>query len=135
MQRCIRELVWVRRRVLSSILIVAVAFAALTVSWNPVAHAEGPPGDCWSEALSTDPLHCYVLEEAQRDGVIEVEGIYEAEDVLYIFFNDLRDSGTRDGLDNILKDNAREFVKLSPDQVAYDDFSQHRCSRTDPVET
>ena len=94
MQRCVRELVWVRRRVLSSILIVAVAFAALTVSWNPVAHAEGPPGDCCSEVLSTDPLHCYVLEEAQRDGVIEVEGIYEAEDVLYIFFNDLRGSGT-----------------------------------------
>ena len=27
-----------------------------------------PPGDCWNGVLSDDPLHCYILEEAQREG-------------------------------------------------------------------
>ena len=46
-----------------------------------------PPGDCWGGALSDDPLHCYALEEAQRDGIIEVEGVYDASGELHIFFN------------------------------------------------
>ena len=36
------------------------------------------PGDCWNEALSRDPLHCYFLEEAQRAGKIEVAAVYLA---------------------------------------------------------
>lgn len=135
MRRSIRELAGARRAVWPSVLIAAVLVAALAGYWNPVAHAEELPEDCWSEALSADPLHCYALEEAQRDGIIEVEGVYEAESVLYIFFSDLRDAGTRGELDDILKENAREFVKLFPDQVAYDDFRLHRCSRRDPAET
>ena len=98
-------------------------------------HVPDPPGDCWNGALSADPLHCYALEEAQRDGVIEVEGVYDDEGgSLYIYFNDLRDSGTRRDLNDLLKVNAHEFAIQSPDQVTYD-FRNHRCSPGDPAET
>ncbi len=135
MHRSIRKFARVRQLVRSSVLVMVLSVAALAVLSSSVAHAEEPPGDCWNDALSADPLHCYTLEEAQRDGEIEVEGVYEAENVLYIFFSDLRDSGTRGDLDDILKEHARDFVRLFPDQVAYDDFSRHRCSRSDPAET
>ena len=50
-------------------------------------HVPAPPGDCWNEALSRDPLHCYFLEEAQRAGKIEVAAVYVAPGggPLYIF--------------------------------------------------
>ncbi len=134
-----------RRLMLAGLISLLVAVLLLTAYSTaiPQAHAQEsnsdtatpPPGDCWGEVLSDDPLHCSALEEAQRDGEIEVEGVYEAENVLYIFFSDLRDSGTRGDLDDILKEHARDFVRLFPDQVAYDDFSRHRCSRSDPAET
>ena len=54
-------------------------------------HVPAPPDDCWSGALSADPLHCYVIDQAHRDGVIEVEGVYDDESgSLYIYFNYLR---------------------------------------------
>ena len=57
----------------------------------PVIHAEEPPDDCWGGTLSADPLHCHVIDEAHREGIIEVEGIYDdGNGALYIFFNYLR---------------------------------------------
>ena len=49
----------------------------------PIAHAADPkppppPGDCWNGVLSKDRLHCYILEEAQRAGHIEVVAVYLA---------------------------------------------------------
>ena len=45
-----------------------------------------PPGDCWDGVLAEDGVHCYVLEEAQRQGAIKVVAIYEApNDVLHVF--------------------------------------------------
>ena len=66
MCRSIRELAGARRPVRPSVLIAAVLVAALAGYWNPVAHAEEPLGDCWSEALSADPLHCYALEPSSE---------------------------------------------------------------------
>ena len=42
--------------------------------------AEAPPlpGDCWDGVLSKDPLHCYVFEEAQKAGLLEVDSMYLA---------------------------------------------------------
>ena len=65
---------------------VAVALAVLFAvqAWAPSAEAQAksgvapPPGDCWGGALSEDPLHCYMFEEAQRAGLIEVAAIYLA---------------------------------------------------------
>ena len=130
----IRKLDWRWTPILSTALIVAALAAVLAVYSAPTAHASDPPGDCWGRALSADPLHCYALEEAQRDGIIEVEGVYTTGSELYIYFDDLRDSGTRDDLNDLLEVNAREFAIQSPDRVTYG-FREHRCSAGDPAET
>ena len=101
-----------------------------------------PPGDCWGGALSDDPLHCYALEEAQRDGIIEVEGVYDAWGELHIFFNyrtglpvsALFDQGRLEELLEVLKDNAREFVAQFPERVTYN-LPLHFCGPSDPAET
>ena len=50
--------------------------------------ASEPLGDCWGGALSAEPLHCYILEEAQRAGVIDVDAIFHTPDnVLYVFLS------------------------------------------------
>ena len=91
MHRSIRKFARVRQLVRSSVLVMVLSVAALAVLSSSVAHAEEPPGDCWGEVLSDDPLHCYALEEAHREGVIEVEGVYDdGNGALYIFFNYLR---------------------------------------------
>ncbi len=68
-----------------ALAMTAFAIAALAIYAVPSVHAAPPPGDCWGGALSDDPLHCRVLEEAQRDGIIEVETIYEGGGVLYVY--------------------------------------------------
>ena len=60
-------------------------FAILTVYSPATARAGDPPGDCWGGALSADPLHCYVVDQAHSAGVIDVEAMYEAGGVLYIY--------------------------------------------------
>ena len=64
-------------------MLSAVVVTILVYGTNGIrsAHAQEPappPGDCWNEALSDDPLHCYFLEEAQRAGEIEVAAVYLA---------------------------------------------------------
>ena len=50
-----------------------------TATTTEVAASGDPPlGDCFGGALSEDPLHCYVLEQARAAGLIDVAGIYEA---------------------------------------------------------
>ena len=154
MHRSISELVWIPPMVSfiargATILAALVAIFAVTpvsaqeptATPTPDASSEAgvdsvpaPPGDCWTGALSADPLHCYALEETQRDGHIAVEGLYEAGRVLYIFFRDFRLTGTRAELDDILKQNAREFTIQSPERVFYD-FTIHRCSSGDHQDT
>ena len=109
---------------------------------SQVSNTPPPPGDCWSGALSDDPLHCYALEEAQRDGIIEVEGVYDASGELHIFFNyrtgppvsALFDQGRLEELVEVLKDNAREFVAQFPERVTYN-LPFHFCGPPDPAET
>ena len=72
---------WLKRT--GVILLLAALLLTAYSSAIPLAHAPEsdapaatpPAGDCWGGVLSDDPLHCYALEEAQRDGVIVVEGL------------------------------------------------------------
>ena len=62
------------------------------LSFSTGGHAqepEPPPGDCWNGALSKDPLHCYIFEEAQRAGEIDIAVVYVApgDGPLYIFLS------------------------------------------------
>ena len=64
-----------------AVLVVAAVLALVLVFhwWMPTP----PLGDCWGGVLSDEALHCYVLEQAQREGVIDVEKVYDADGVLY----------------------------------------------------
>ncbi len=44
--------------------------------------------DCWNGALSDDPLHCYVLEQAQRDGIIDVDAVYRVGGSLHFYIKE-----------------------------------------------
>ena len=64
--------------------------ASSTETPEATATAEpSPPGKCWGGAVSEDPLHCYMLQEAQRAGKITVSEVYEApNNVLHIFIEE-----------------------------------------------
>ena len=129
-----------RRLMLAGLISLLVAVLLLTAYSTaiPQAHAQEsnsdtatpPPGDCWGEVLSADPLHCYALEEAQRDGVIVVEGFYLVGNELRIYFKFVSDTSSYFDLPGILRSNAREFTTQNPQLVTYN-FNAHRCSRGD----
>ena len=49
-----------------------------------VVAAEPPLGDCYGGALSEHPMRCYVLEQAQARGLMDILGVYVDGDTLYI---------------------------------------------------
>ena len=129
-----------RRLMLAGLISLLVAVLLLTAYSTaiPLAHAQEsdapaatpPAGDCWGGVLSDDPLHCYALEEAQRDGVIVVEGLYLVGNELRVYFRFASDSTTYFALPDILRANAREFAIQHPGRVTYN-FGDHRCSGGD----
>ena len=142
-----RRLAWAQRPkwgdvFLISILIVTILICGATsaCSQDPTPtpgtssaaesdHVPAPPDDCWSGALSADPLHCYVIDQAHRDGVIEVEGVYDDEGgSLYIYFNYLRpvEDWLYAELREFLVEKGNEFAENWQDQVSYD-FDTHGC--------
>ena len=68
----------------SGVLALAVIAAASLLSVM-TAHAAETSDDCFGGALSQDPLHCYVLEQAHNESIIEVDGVYHGGKTLYIF--------------------------------------------------
>ena len=69
------------------------------------------------------------LEEAHREGVIEVEGVYDdGNGALYIFFNYLRPVEDRvyTELMEYFRQKGKEFALQHPDRVTYG-FDDHRC--------
>ena len=54
--------------------------------------------DCFAGALSRDPLHCHVLEEAHNAGIIEVDAIYGVARGLFIYLTQ-DDNVDEDALD------------------------------------
>ena len=127
---------WLKRT--GVILLLAALLLTAYSSAIPLAHAQEsdapaatpPAGDCWGGVLSDDPLHCYALEEAQRDGVIVVEGLYLVGNELRVYFRFASDSTTYFALPDILRANAREFAIQHPGRVTYN-FGDHRCSGGD----
>ena len=113
-----------RRRslLLAALAVAVVGFLSIIVYSQPTTHAAEPPDDCWGGVLSEDPLQCYVVDEAHREGVIEVEGLYEdGVGSLYIFFKYLREVEVwlTTELYDYLQQKGLEFVEKSPDQLSY----------------
>ena len=61
--------------------------------------------------LSDDPLHCYILEEAQREGQIDVVAMYLARDggALYIFLS--QTAPISDAVGDFLRAKAHEYLR------------------------
>ena len=110
-------------------LAVAALMFLLVVYSTQAAHADEPPDDCWGGTLSADRLHCHVIDQAHREGVIEVEGIYDDNNgALYIFFDYLRPANNwlYGELGDYFRQEGKEFAVQHPDLVSYD-FDRHRC--------
>ena len=95
-----------------TLLGAAVAVALLTLNAIP---GDPPLGDCFGGALSQDPPHCYAMEQAQRQGVIDVEKVYDAGGILYLSLR--RDEPLGDDAAQFLKDRFYEFYDRWPDEV------------------
>ena len=80
--------------------------------------------------MGTNPGVLASCLEAQRDGVIVVEGLYLVGNELRVYFRFASDSTTYFALSDILRANAREFAIQHPGRVTYN-FGDHRCSGGD----
>ncbi len=104
------------------VLIVAAAIVIMNFYSVSVAHAADPPGDCWNGVLSADPVHCYALEEVQRNGLIEVEGIYLGPgNRLYVYYVVTTESDFRLGIK--IREKAIEFGSEHQSRVEFPDAS------------
>ena len=95
---------------------VALAVVFAVQAWAPSAEAQArsgvapPPGDCWGGVLSKDPLHCYVFEEAQKAGLMEVDSMYLAPGLapLYVYLEQSELPST--ALLNFLRSKTYEYM-------------------------
>ena len=71
--------------VLAGSAVLAVLGLASLVGAQEPTH--GNSRDCFGGALSSDPIHCEVLEWAHNSGLIDVDGVYRAGKALYIYLN------------------------------------------------
>ena len=95
---------------------------------TPSPSAAPPLGDCFSGALRDDPLHCYVLEQAQRDGTIDIEAMYIADGAggtraLHIYLTQTEPVGNAIG--QAFKQKATAFMDQWP-ELAFLDHSAHK---------
>ena len=102
--------------------IAAVAALTLTLvvscgSVAPAQHSALPLGYCWDGVLSQDPLHCYALEEAEREKLINVTALYVAPGggPLYVWLN--QTGPVSDAVYAFLKTKSKEFYDRWPDRV------------------
>ena len=94
--------------------VAALALVLVVYHSAPVNHAQEPgppPGDCWNGALTEDPLHCYIFEEAQRAGEIDIAAVYLApgDGPLYIFLSQTEPMGS--GAISYLRAKTYEYLE------------------------
>ena len=108
------------------VTLAALITLLLAATSAPIAHAQEPeptptpgagstvpppPGDCWNGALSDEPLHCHILEEAQRAGHFEVVAMYTTHrrGPLHIYLRQTEPLNSEVG--DFLRDKAYEYIK------------------------
>ena len=122
-----------RHKVGVATIVAAIVVGLLTIYAVPL---NPPLGDCFGGVLSKDPLHCYALEQAHRQGVIDVQTVYDADGMLYfslrqdedvadrgndtdevLYFSLRRDTDVADNIRNFIKAKSSEFYDRWPDEV------------------
>ena len=101
-----------RHKVGAATIVAALVVAAFSIYMVPL---NPPLGDCFGGALSQDPLICYVLEQADRQGIITVETVYDAEGILYFSLWQNEPAGSH--VYEFLKTKSYEFYDRWPDDV------------------
>ena len=105
-----------RERILRHRVGVATIVAALGVAALTLYATTGPPlGDCFGGVLSKDPLHCYALEQADEQGIIDVETVYDVGGTLYFSLRQNDPVGSH--VYEFLKTKSYEFYDRWPDDV------------------
>ena len=113
------------------VILAALAMALAVYAQAPSVQAQEPkpdsvpppPGDCWNGALNGDPIHCHFLEEAQREGKIDIVTIYEAPGGGPLFIYLRQDGHVSDEVGAFFKTEAYEYLeseegeKLCPSYV------------------
>ena len=98
-------------------IVVVSALLALYALVSTDASADSdvspPPGDCWGGVLSGDPLHCYVFEEAQKAGLMEIDSMYLSPGLapLYVYLK--RSELPNAKLLDFLRDKTFEYMAQS----------------------
>ena len=94
-------------------VLAAVVVALLTLNAVPLSP---PLGDCFGGLLNQDPLHCYASRAGPtREGVIDVEKVYDADGVLY--FSLRQEDPVGDDVKEFLEAKSYEFYDRWPDDV------------------
>ena len=105
---------------------------------------EPPLGDCYGGVLSHAPLHCYALEHAEDEGVINIEAVYLAEidqtllsdgdslaegslNKLYIFVTEDQQT-VLDEVYEHLYQNIREYAQTRPGHMKTGRFFHDWCN-------
>ncbi len=100
-------------------LMMAAALIAVTMIYS--THA----GDCWGGALSEDQFNCYILEEAQKAGVIDVEAVYQVGRERHIYIS--QTSPLDDEVKQVLMEKATEFIDRWPNREFYNESVIRNC--------
>ena len=141
-----------QRPIWTDLVTLAVWVLLLTIhSPAPIAHAQEPeptptseagskvpppPGDCWNGVLSDEPLHCHILEEAQRAGHIEVVAMYQVherrffEGPLHIYLRQAEPLSSEVG--DFLRDKAYEYIEIPEARERYGDVCMPRAIKVYP---
>ena len=113
-----------RHKVGAATIVAVLVVATVTIYSVPL---NPPLGDCFGSLLSQDPLICYVLEQADRQDIIDVETVYDADGVLY--FSLKQDEELSSNVYEFFEAKAVEFYDRWPDDVPvlsfYDKCVEH----------
>ena len=100
-----------RRHIGAAWLLTALAFSAACLA-SPASvdgPARGESDDCFGGALSSDPIHCEVIEWAHNGEVIDVDAVYSAGRALYIYLT--RTSSLDDAARQKMLSKSREVAR------------------------
>lgn len=110
---------------------IPTALLSLVILAIGLVSVLSPTSTCWNGALSDNPLHCYVLEQAQKEGLIDVEALYVEGNDLLIYLQ--KEAPQTEEFRQFLREEATEFVERWPDRVlvpeSYGPCSHHTDDR------